>query len=409
MTDRLAVGISTCPNDTFAFHGLLTGAVRPDGFDVDLALGDVEEWNARLDDGSIDVAKGSFSLAVERSCDFVVLGAGSALGFGVGPVLLARPDAPPLDERARVLAPGRRTTANLLLRLLHPELPPAGQVVFSDIMPALASGDADYGVCIHEGRFTYEAAGLVLAEDLGASWERRARSPLPLGGILARRAVGDARIAALSSAVRRSIDHARAHPRDALATMREYAQEQSDDVLWKHVELYVNDWTRALGAGGGAALAALSRAAREAGLVSDAPDLAVVDADEPNAAPRCFHLVRPADWSGRATDSWSPPSIATEGFLHASHADQLPGTLRAHYADADDLLLLELDRDCVAHKLVREASRGGALFPHLYRPLEPADVARWWRITRDGDAWSLPTFARDASRDVPSGTPGAPA
>jgi len=267
VTRPLTVGISTCPNDTFAFHALLNGIIECEAFDLEFRLADVEELNLALAAGELDVSKGSFALAIERSSELCVLNSGAALGFGVGPVLLASRDAAPLGADSRVLAPGSWTTANLLLRLLHPNAPTPQQCLFSEIMPALETGAADYGVCIHEGRFTYADHGLRLIEDLGTSWEFRTQSPLPLGGILARRKLGSEPLSALSAAVGRSIDWAREHPEAVLPTMRAHAQEQSDDVLWKHVELYVNDWTRDLGERGRAAIAALESEARAAGLL----------------------------------------------------------------------------------------------------------------------------------------------
>lgn len=276
MTRSLKLGISTCPNDTFAFHALITGAVRCTGLELEFVLADVEELNTALASGELDVSKGSFALAIERSEELCVLNSGAALGFGVGPVLLASAQAAPLGPESRVLAPGALTTANLLFRLLHPDAPFPQQCVFSAIMPALANASADFGVCIHEGRFTYAEHGLRLVEDLGAVWEARTNSPLPLGGILARRDLGDETLRALSDAVGRSIDWAREHPDDALLSMRAHAQEQRDEVLWKHVELYVNDWTRDLGDTGRGAIAALEAEARSAGLLSaEAPGLEV--------------------------------------------------------------------------------------------------------------------------------------
>ncbi len=263
---RLSVGISPCPNDTFAFHGLLTGAVAVEGFDLDLCLEDIETLNTALLSGAYDAAKASFAAALHLADSTVVLRAGSALGFGVGPLLLARPGAPPLAG-ARVLSPGRWTTAQLLYRLFHPDEGRVEHCVFSDVIPALARGDADYGLCIHEGRFTFAAHGLVCIEDLGTTWEQRTRAPLPLGGILARRRLGPRAIAALDGAIRASLEHARAHPADALATMRAHAQELGDDVLRAHVDLYVNAWTHDLGDDGRRALEALSAAAARANLV----------------------------------------------------------------------------------------------------------------------------------------------
>jgi len=273
----LRLGISTCPNDTYAFHGLLSGAVAATGLELEIELHDVQELNERLLAGALDAAKASFHAALRAGAELVVLPCGAALGFGLGPVLLAPSDrATPPDPL--VLCPGEWTTATLLWRLLHPGEGHVEQVVFDQIMPALAEGRADLGVCIHEGRFTWRAHGLRLVEDLGSRWERRTCAPLPLGGIVARRDLGTRALESLRAAIARSLEHARAHPEAALATMRRHAQEQRDEVLWAHVELYVNNWTRDLGRQGRGALEALRRAACEAGLIApDAPALEVFE------------------------------------------------------------------------------------------------------------------------------------
>jgi 1,4-dihydroxy-6-naphthoate synthase len=264
---RLRVGISPCPNDTFAFHGLLERAVPTDGLELEFELADVEELNRRLARGDLDAAKCSFHAALHLAETAVVLPAGSALGFGVGPVVLARDPGRVLAPGARVLCPGEWTTAHLLFRAFHPEAERIEHVVFSEIPARLERGEADFGVCIHEARFTYAARGLSLVEDLGATWEGRTGSPLPLGGILARRELGRDALARLARAIRRSIRHGREHRDEALRTMRRHARETEDDVLWKHVELYVNDATSDLGPAGRRALGELERLARGAGLL----------------------------------------------------------------------------------------------------------------------------------------------
>lgn len=276
---RVRLGISPCPNDTFVFHGLLSGAIRVPGVDLAIELHDVEALNQKFAARELDVSKASFFAALSLARDCVVLSAGSAVGFGVGPLLLARAGAPPLAN-ARVLCPGERTTAHFLYRAFHPREGRVEQALFSDIMPSLERGDADYGVCIHEGRFTYREHGLVCVEDLGETWERATRSPLPLGGILASRGIGVDVARTLDRAIRDSLIFARGHPREAFATMQEHAQELDERVIWQHVDLYVNEWTRELGAVGRAALAELSSRARAAGLSpSDAPDLEVLDSN----------------------------------------------------------------------------------------------------------------------------------
>jgi 1,4-dihydroxy-6-naphthoate synthase len=276
--ESLVIGISPCPNDTFVFHGLLSGAVRPRGFDLEIHMHDVQTLNEKLLAGELDASKVSFAAALRATRDTIVLRAGSALGFGVGPLLLKRPGAPPLRD-ARVLCPGESTTAALLFALFHPGEGRVEQTVFSDILPALEQGRADYGVCIHEGRFTFERHGLVRVEDLGTTWEEHTHSPLPLGGIVARTRLGTKTLRDLDDAVRASLDHAREHPVEALATAREHAAELDLDVMRAHIDLYVNDWTRDLGAQGEQALLELSRRAREAGLLGpDEPPMRVLAA-----------------------------------------------------------------------------------------------------------------------------------
>ena len=274
------LGISTCPNDTFAFHGILEGKVSLRDLDFRIDLLDVEELNRRLFAGDFDVAKASFHAALRLHGTLGVLPVGSALGFGVGPLLLAaRRDTHPRDpvsqrrggsRPARVLCPGAHTTATLLYELFHADEGAVEQAVFSDIMPALEAGAADFGVCIHEGRFTWRAHELALVEDLGAVWERATAKPLPLGGILARHTLGAETIQAVTAVIRDSLAYARTHRGETIPTMRRYAQELSDDVMFQHVDLYVNDWTTDLGETGRAALDTLDRQARQAGLADPA-------------------------------------------------------------------------------------------------------------------------------------------
>jgi 1,4-dihydroxy-6-naphthoate synthase len=270
VTERLRVGISPCPNDTYVFSGLMTGESDAQGFDWDFELLDVQELNSRLDSGLYDCAKGSFAAALGRAARLRVLPVGAALGFGVGPLLLSAPGRPSLPAPdARVLCPGEATTATLLYESFHPGEGKLEQVLFSEIMPALERGDADYGVCIHEGRFTWRSRGLACVEDLGERWERECTGPLPLGGLFVPRRLDDSRCARIVRAIRASIDFARAHPLRALEVMRKHAQEHSDEVIWDHVELYVNDETYALSAKGRDALARLQQLAQASGRLPD--------------------------------------------------------------------------------------------------------------------------------------------
>ena len=167
MGTPIHLAISTCPNDTFAFHALMTKAVDWRGLDFSFELLDIQQLNSRLFAGDFDVAKTSFHAALKLAAETVVLPSGSALGFGVGPLLLsAKTDAVPIDHTQLTLCPGEDTTATLLFRLFYPQTTRLQQVIFSDIMPSLQQQTADFGVCIHEGRFTWRQAGLALVEDL---------------------------------------------------------------------------------------------------------------------------------------------------------------------------------------------------------------------------------------------------
>lgn len=265
---QIHLGISTCPNDTFAFHGLLSRSVDWRGLDFAVELIDIQQLNDRLFDGDFDVAKTSFHAALLLADKTVVLPSGSALGFGVGPLLLsAKKGEIPGDKTQVTLCPGKHTTAALLFALCYPNTTTVKHTVFSDIMPGLRSGQADFGVCIHEGRFTWQNEGLGLVEDLGTRWERETNCPLPLGGIVARRNLDPAVTAAVQAVIFDSLQYARANPAAALPTMRLYAQEFNDAVLMKHVDLYVNDWTIDLGDVGRHSLKELSRRAAKIDLV----------------------------------------------------------------------------------------------------------------------------------------------
>jgi 1,4-dihydroxy-6-naphthoate synthase len=267
VTNRIRLGISTCPNDTFAFHGLLTRAVDWRGLDFEVEPLDVETLNERLLAGDFDVCKASFHAALLAADDVVVLPSGSALGFGVGPLLLAaEPGTRPTDSAQLTLCPGRHTTAALLFDLFHPRSSRVEHVVFSEIMPRLQARTADFGVCIHEGRFTWQSHGLALVEDLGTRWETATGCPLPLGGIVASRRLPAATISAVQQVIHDSLALA-LRDRDApLPTMRAHAQEFDDRVLMQHVDLYVNDWTIDLGPTGAKALDELSARATSLGL-----------------------------------------------------------------------------------------------------------------------------------------------
>jgi 1,4-dihydroxy-6-naphthoate synthase len=380
MTRRIHLGLSTCPNDTFTFHALLTGEVQTPSLEFEFELLDVEALNERLGAGDFDAAKGSFHAALLSKGELGVLPSGSALGFGNGPLLLSTEPGSTPQAGDTVLCPGKHTTASFLQRLYYPDAR-AEQRVFSAILPDLEAGRARFGVCIHEGRFTYADHGLHLVEDLGRRWEKETATAMPLGGIFARPHLGQDTLRSLQAAIRSSLDWARAHPEATLPTMRQYAQEFSDEVLMAHVDLYVNQWTRDLGRLGQAALASLALEGVRSGILpGGTPPLRVL------GRPRLFHLCGPdaarklLDPGAAAPRPLRPESLERDGFVHLSEEHQLSGTLETHFARIQALVLLELDADRIGAEVDWEPARGGESFPHLYREIERADVVDQWSL-----------------------------
>ena len=269
MSRSIRLGISTCPNDTFAFHAMMHKKIDWRGLDFQIELLDIQQLNSRAFGGDLDIAKVSFHAALLLADRVLVLPSGSALGFGVGPLLLsAKNNDRPVTSAQVTLCPGEHTTATLLFQLFYPRTSRLEQVVFSEIMPRLKSQHADFGICIHEGRFTWQNEGLFLVEDLGARWEAETNGPLPLGGIVGLRSLGLDTLRVVQAVVQDSLSYAMTHRDETLPTMRHYAQEFDDAVLMQHVDLYVNDWTVHLGAVGQSALNELSDRAQQIGLVA---------------------------------------------------------------------------------------------------------------------------------------------
>jgi 1,4-dihydroxy-6-naphthoate synthase len=240
----LTFGFSPCPNDTFAFHALVDGLVDAP-FAVEPVLLDIEELNRRAYAGELDLTKLSFGAVAGVGDRYRLLRSGAALGRGVGPLVVAREKLQLAG--ARIAIPGRETTAYLLLRLAEPELGEVVELRYDRILGAVAAGEVDAGLIIHESRFTYADHGLVAVSDLGSWWERDTGLPVPLAGIFARADLDDAAIAAAEVAIRDSVEHAFAHPEASRGYVRAHSQEMSDDVCDAHIALYVNEFSVDLG------------------------------------------------------------------------------------------------------------------------------------------------------------------
>ncbi|MCA9710893.1 MAG: 1,4-dihydroxy-6-naphthoate synthase [Myxococcales bacterium] len=278
--DPLLLGFSSCPNDTFMFHALVHGRIDAGGLCFGVEMDDIEALNRRalgLDPRpGLPVTKVSVAALGRLTADHVVLDAGAALGRGCGPLVLRRGDdrsRATLDALAgaRVAIPGEATTANLLLRIFGPAHVPV-VMRFDRIMPALAAGEVDAGLVIHESRFTYADHGLACIADLGERWEADTGLPLPLGVIVARRTLPGAVVDAVEQGLRRSVEAAWADPAASWPYVRAHAQELDEDVCRRHIALYVGEHSASLGSLGRRAIDVLCERMRAAGaMAADAP------------------------------------------------------------------------------------------------------------------------------------------
>lgn len=261
-------GYSPCPNDCFIFYALAHGRVAPE-LGVKVRLEDVETLNKLARSGTLPVSKISYHAYFHLTHDYVMLPAGGALGFGVGPLIVSRAPLKTLSGR-RVAIPGGLTTANLLLKLSQPGDLDIHELRYDQIMPAVAEGRVDAGLIIHESRFTYPEYGLVKHLDLGAWWEAETGLPLPLGGIMAKRSLGDAVLEKLNHAVRESLRYGYKHRAEAQPYIAAHAQELSSEVMQRHIDLYVNELSFDVGRTGKEAVAELYRRAYAHDLVPTA-------------------------------------------------------------------------------------------------------------------------------------------
>ncbi|HND87323.1 MAG TPA: 1,4-dihydroxy-6-naphthoate synthase [Saprospiraceae bacterium] len=264
----LTLGFSPCPNDTFIFDALLQGKIDTEGLRFSPVIEDVEALNRRAFEGDIHLTKLSYHAFAQLTHRYALLHAGSALGRGCGPLLIARqPMAVEQICASRIAIPGRMTTANFLLSLAYPSAHDRVEMLFSDIEDAVLEGQVGAGLIIHENRFTYAQRGLVQLLDLGQHWEQTTGLPIPLGGIVVRRDLPEALQARVNRVLRRSVEYAFAHPESVMPFVRQHAQAMQDEVMRAHIDLYVTHYTVDLGEEGRQAVQAMFRLAEEKGVV----------------------------------------------------------------------------------------------------------------------------------------------
>ncbi len=256
---RLSLGISTCPNDTYIYEALVAG-LEKSLFEWDVHFADVQTLNEMVLRGELDVAKVSARVYPKLRENYVCLGCGGAIGYGCGPLLLSSRSGA-FDPAQETVLPGENTTAALLFRFWYGrefgKAPQVRYALFNEVYSGLLEQRFAQGVTIHEHRFTWKRDGLHLLQDLGAYWELHTGSPIPLGIAVAKRGLGFAAIAQVESEIRRSLMLARSRASLVTPFIREKAQIDTDEVIEKHIRMFVNDFSENVGDAGERALKCL--------------------------------------------------------------------------------------------------------------------------------------------------------
>ncbi len=264
---KIRLGFSTCPNDTFMFDALVNGRIDTGGMKFDITMADIEQLNRMVPAGELDISKISFAAYPAVAENFLIMNAGSAVGYQNGPLIISRRKIFP-DELvdARMAIPGIHTTANHLLEILYPPVKMKTEYLFSDIEEAVLSDEMDAGLIIHETRFTYASRGLRKVADLGEDWEKTFDAPVPLGGIIISRDLDPDVIRKADQLMRQSVEYAMANPLASSEFIRQHAQDLTGDVVRQHIDLYVNDFSVSLGEKGRKAIHFFYEKGKEKGL-----------------------------------------------------------------------------------------------------------------------------------------------
>ena len=247
--------------------------IDTEGLDFEIFIGDVEELNRKAFNAELDITKISFNAFTRLTNNYILLDSGAALGENCGPLIIAK-ESFSLEELSdkKIGIPGVNTTANLLMSFAFPQVQDKVEMLFSDIENAILQGKIDAGLIIHESRFTYANKGLVKLADVGEIWESRTATPTPLGGIIAHHRLGKEVLQKINRILRRSVKYAFENPKSGIDFIRSYAQEMSEEVMYKHIGLYVNDYTISLGDKGRESVLKLFEVAEKLAMIDKIPE-----------------------------------------------------------------------------------------------------------------------------------------
>ena len=248
------IGFSPCPNDTFIFDALVNNKIDTGNLHFEPVLEDVQTLNQWAIEGKLTVTKLSYGVLPLVLQQYNLLNSGSALGRGVGPLLITNDELQMTSVEDNLIAiPGENTTAHLLFSLAYPLAKNKVFLRYDEIENFVLEGKG-LGVIIHENRFTYTDKGLIKIKDLGDYWEQKTGNPIPLGGIVIKKLMPIPIQKLIESLIKKSIEYAFLHYPELNDYIRSHAQEMSEDVMRKHIDLYVNKYSLDLGEEGRAAV-----------------------------------------------------------------------------------------------------------------------------------------------------------
>lgn len=266
---KLSIGFSPCPNDTFIFDALIHGKIDTEGLEFEVFMADVEELNQKAFLGELDITKLSYHAFLHILEEYIMMDSGSALGNNCGPLLIKNSGSENPSVNNLIAIPGKYTTANFLLNYAFPELQNIKLVLFSEIESAIKNGEVSGGLIIHENRFTYADRGFDKVKDLGEHWEQQTGMPIPLGGIAIKRNLDKSLQEKVQRLIRKSIEFAFDNPSESLAFVKQNAQEMDAEIMQKHINLYVNEYSLSLGEKGKAAIEYMYKFSVEKNLITE--------------------------------------------------------------------------------------------------------------------------------------------
>lgn len=245
---KISLNISTCPNDTFMFDALIHKRIDTKGYEFELTMEDIDLLNKEVAKGSVDVSKISYANYPNIAENYKILRSGGALGSGNGPLLVSRKKIY-VDEipYLKIGIPGEDTSANLLLNFASPEVKEKKVYLFSDVSEAIIGDEIDAGILIHEERFSFKEKGLSLVLDLGQNWEDKTGLLVPLGAIVINKRLDEKIQKEINDLIRESIDFAFKNPSLSYNFVKNNAKELSDDTIFKHIDMFVNEYSLDLG------------------------------------------------------------------------------------------------------------------------------------------------------------------